>query len=517
VILSTIQAVRSSLANINEAGGQPFIAMELLEGETLARRIEERRLTAEEILRLAAQVADGLAAAHAERIFHRDIKPGNIFVTRRGDAKVLGFGLARQLREDARGLEATGATLPPAVVAGPSLTGHGAVLGTVAYMSPEQALGLELDARTDLFSLGVVLHEMSTGVRPLQGDTPAALFDDILHKVPDTRAHLAAGVPPDLRTRAISAAAPPRPMRSGRRSRKGESNVAQPKPVSEAGRHPIERRRFGCSNRHVPAIGQGTWCIDDAERRSAVAALRRGLDLGMTHIDTAEMYGGAEAIVAEAIAGRREEVFLVSKVLPQHASRTGTVEACERSLSRLQTDHLDSYLLHWRGQHPLEETVAAFEQLQRDGKIRSWGVSNFDVRDLEDVFAIAGENRLTCNQVLYHLGERYIEHEVIPWCEGRGVAVVAYSPFGHGRFPGPQTPGGRVLQEIAGAHGATPRQVALRFLVQWPSLFTIPKASSPEHAAENAGAGRLELTAGDIERIDEAFPRGRRRRDLPVL
>jgi diketogulonate reductase-like aldo/keto reductase len=279
----------------------------------------------------------------------------------------------------------------------------------------------------------------------------------------------------------------------------------------------MERRRFGSLNWDVPVIGQGTWDIDNADRGSAVAALRRGFDLGMTHIDTAEMYGDAEEVVAQAITGRREEVFLVSKVLPHNASRNGTVAACERSLSRLRTDRLDSYLLHWRGEHPLEETFAAFGRLQREGKIRSWGVSNFDVADLQEAFEIAGGDGVTCNQVLYHLAERYIEHEVIPWCEDHGVAVVAYSPFGQGRFPAPRTPGGRVLHEIADAHGATPRQVALRFLVRRPSVFTIPKASSPEHAAENAGAGRLELTENDIKRIDKAFPRGRRRKELPTL
>jgi diketogulonate reductase-like aldo/keto reductase len=247
--------------------------------------------------------------------------------------------------------------------------------------------------------------------------------------------------------------------------------------------------------------------------------LRRGLDLGMTHIDTAEMYGSgaSEEVVAEAIAGRRDEVFLVSKVLPQHASRSGTVAACENSLARLGTDWLDCYLLHWRGSYPLEETIAGFEWLQREGKIRSWGVSNFDVADLEEAVSIAGEGTIACNQVLYHLKERSIEHAVIPWCEAHGVAVVGYSPFGHSTsFPGPGTTGGRVLSEIAAAHDATPRQVALRFLVRRPSLFTIPKASSPEHAAENAGAGDLKLTRRELELIDEAFPLDRRHRRLPI-
>ncbi len=276
---------------------------------------------------------------------------------------------------------------------------------------------------------------------------------------------------------------------------------------------------FGSIKRQVAAIGQGTWYIETAERRSAIAALRRGLDLGMSHIDTAEMYGSgqAEEVVAEAILGRRDEVFLVSKVLPQHASRNGTVAACENSLARLKTDRLDCYLLHWRGSHPLEETIAGFERLQREGKIRSWGVSNFDVADLEEVVSIAGEGSVACNQVLYHLRERTIEHAVIPWCEEHGVAVVGYSPFGHSvSFFGPKRAAGRVLNEIAAAHDATPRQVALRFLIRRPSLFAIPKASSPAHAAENAGAGDLMLTAREIDLIDEAFPLDRHRRRLPM-
>lgn len=279
----------------------------------------------------------------------------------------------------------------------------------------------------------------------------------------------------------------------------------------------MERHLFGCTNREVALIGQGTWYIDTADRGSAIAALRRGLDLGMTHIDTAELYGDAEEVVAEAIAGRRDEVVLVSKVLPENASRSGTMAACARSLARLRTDRLDCYLLHWRGEHPLEDTIAAFEQLRCDGKILGWGVSNFDVPDLEDVRRSAGDGRLACDQVLYHLQERAIEHAVLPWCEEHGVAVVGYSPFGHGHFPGPRTRGGRVLVEIAAAHNATPRQVALRFLVRRPSLFTIPKASSPEHTAENAAAGDLRLTEAEFARIDLAFPPGPRPRELPVL
>ena len=264
-------------------------------------------------------------------------------------------------------------------------------------------------------------------------------------------------------------------------------------------------------------IGQGTWYIDDAHRPTAVAALRRGLDLGMTHIDTAEMYGDAEIVVGEAVTGRRDEIFLVSKVLPSNASRSGTVAACERSLSRLRTDRLDCYLLHWPGSHPLEDTFAAFEQLREQGKILSWGVSNFDVPDLDAAWSAGGEGRIACNQVLYNPGERAVEHAVLPWCEEHDVAVVAYSPFGHGDFPGPRTPGGRVLEEIAASHGATARQVALRFLVRRPSVFAIPKASSAEHAADNARGGALRLSEAEFTRIDAAFPLGPRPRQLPML
>jgi len=280
----------------------------------------------------------------------------------------------------------------------------------------------------------------------------------------------------------------------------------------------MEQRKFGPVERLVSVIGQGTWQIDDATHASAVATLRRGFDLGMTHIDTAEMYGDAELVIAEALAAHRDELFLVSKVLPGNASRQGTIAACERSLRRLRTDRLDCYLLHWRGRYPLAETFAAFKQLQSEGKILSWGVSNFDVDDLEDAVAAAGgDGQIACNQVLYHLQERAIEHAVIPWCEQHGVAVVGYSPFGHGGFPGPRTAGGKVLQEIADARGATPRQVALRFLTRQAGLFTIPKASNAEHAADNAAAGDLELTPDDIARIDKAFPRGANRGGLPMI
>jgi diketogulonate reductase-like aldo/keto reductase len=245
--------------------------------------------------------------------------------------------------------------------------------------------------------------------------------------------------------------------------------------------------------------------------------LRRGIDLGMTHIDTAEMYGDAEPVVAEAMAGRRDEIFLVSKVLPSNASRRGTIAACERSLARLKTDRLDCYLLHWRGAYPLAETVAAFEELVSAGKIRSWGVSNFDANDLDEMLAVAAKEKIACNQVLYHLGERAIEHAVIPWCERHGVAVVAYSPFGHNEFPEARSKAGQVLQAIAEAHGASVRQVALAFLTRARQVFAIPKASTPEHAADNAAAGKLMLGEDEIAALDSAFPRGPRPRSLPML
>jgi diketogulonate reductase-like aldo/keto reductase len=277
-------------------------------------------------------------------------------------------------------------------------------------------------------------------------------------------------------------------------------------------------RPFGAAGPNVAVVGQGSW-QSEVSPKGAIAALRRGLDLGMTHIDTAEMYGSgaAEEIIGKAIAGRRDEVFLVSKVLPTNGSRRGTISACEKSLARLKTDRLDVYLLHWRGSHPLAETVAAFQALVASGKIRSWGVSNFDVDDLEEVASIAGAGRPACNQVLYHPKERAIEHNVLPWCRERGIAVVAYTPFGEspGVFESSSREG-RVLHEIAARHQATARQVALAYLLRHPNLFVIPKASSIPHVEENAGAAGLVLSAADIARIDGAFPLGKPR-PLPMI
>ena len=278
----------------------------------------------------------------------------------------------------------------------------------------------------------------------------------------------------------------------------------------------IPTRPFGRAQ--VPVLGQGTWNME-SDRAAAIAALRRGLDLGLTHIDTAEMYGNGrvEEIVGEAIAGRRDEVFLVSKVLPGNASRRGTVTACERSLQRLRTDHLDCYLLHWRGRFPLADTIAGFEELVDAGKIRSYGVSNFDVDDLAEAVAIAGPGRIACNQVLYHLGERAIEHAVVGACAEHGIAVVAYSPFGSGPLPDSATRRGRVLAEVAARHGVTPHAIALAFVLRLPQVLAIPKAASTRHLEENVRAVGVTLSADELAALDAAFPLGPPRAELPTL
>jgi diketogulonate reductase-like aldo/keto reductase len=280
----------------------------------------------------------------------------------------------------------------------------------------------------------------------------------------------------------------------------------------------MKRKAFGRTQALLPVIGQGTWEAENDDGTDVVAALRAGLDLGMMHIDTAEMYGSGrvESIVGEAIAGRREEVYLVSKVLPSNASRKKTVLACEASLKRLRVERLDCYLLHWPGSHPIEETIGAFEELLEAGKIGAWGVSNFDERELEEVVKLAGPGKLACNQVLYHLEERSIEHAVIPWCEAHGVAVVGYTPFGRRAVP---TSGerGRVLQTIADKHGVSIRNVILAFLTRRASLFAIPKASHLEHVRDNACAGELSLEPTELEAIDRAFPLGPRRSGVPML
>lgn len=276
-------------------------------------------------------------------------------------------------------------------------------------------------------------------------------------------------------------------------------------------------RPFGPTGVSVPKIGLGTWMIDEDDQKSALAALERGLELGLSHLDTAELYGSgsAEDLVARVIKGRRERVFLVSKVLPTHASRQGTLRACEQSLRRLGTDYLDAYLLHWPGSHPLSGTLEAFQELRAKGRIRAFGVSNFDVPGLEQALALVGPGQLACNQVLYHLAERTIEHEVLPWCEAHGVAVVGYTPFGRSAFPPPA--GRDVLEGLARARGLGPRALALAFLTRRPGLFAIPKSSNPRHVEENAKALDLELGPAEIEAIDRAFPVGRRRRGVASL
>lgn len=277
--------------------------------------------------------------------------------------------------------------------------------------------------------------------------------------------------------------------------------------------------KFGTDGPPVAAIGQGTWFIEQARRADAIKALQHGLNCGLTHIDTAEMYGdgAAEEIVGEAMVGRREDVFLVSKVLPWNASYEGTIAACEGTLRRLKTDRLDCYLLHWPGQHPLDETFAAMAQLEQDGKIRSFGVSNFDVDDLNEAVAVLGEGRLACNQVLYHLEQRAIEHAVLPWCREHGVSVVGYSPFGHDGFPSVRSSGWAILQEVATKHGKSERQIALAFLGRFENVLLIPKSVDPEHLCENSDAAAIMLDDKDIGRLDRAFPRGRKPAGLPML
>jgi len=269
----------------------------------------------------------------------------------------------------------------------------------------------------------------------------------------------------------------------------------------------------------LPAVGQGTWDMEKADPAEATRALLAGLDAGLTHVDTAEMYGDGrvEEWLGKALAGRRDEVFLASKVLPSNASRRETLAACERSLKRLRTDTLDLYLLHWPGSHPLADTLAAFEELRAAGKVRHYGVSNFDASELREAVRLAPPGRIACNQVLYHLEERAIEHRVLPACRELGVTLVAYSPFGSGRFPGPRSRGGRVLSEIASARGASAYAVALAFLLREEEVVTIPKAARREHVLENAATGDLELTADEIARIEAVFPLGPEPASLPTI
>jgi diketogulonate reductase-like aldo/keto reductase len=258
------------------------------------------------------------------------------------------------------------------------------------------------------------------------------------------------------------------------------------------------------SGEPVPVLGQGTWGFaeDPRSRKGEIAALRLGLDLGMTLIDTAEMYaeGAAEALIGEAIAGRRNDVLLVSKVLPENATRDGTVEACEHSLRRLKTDLLDLYLLHWRGSVPLDETIEGFDALVRAGKIRHWGVSNFDLPDVIEVFGLA-DDAVCTDQVLYNLGRRGIEYDLMPWCRLHHIPIMAYSPIERGRLLG-----SRVLNEVATRHQSTSATVALAWVLRQDGVVAIPKASSEAHVRENRAALDLRLTAQDLADLDRAFP-----------
>lgn len=275
------------------------------------------------------------------------------------------------------------------------------------------------------------------------------------------------------------------------------------------------------SGRAMPVLGQGTWRMgeDRSERESEVAALRYGLDLGMNLIDTAEMYGegGAEEVVAEAIADRREEVFVVTKVYPHNATRRGAIQACERSLRRLKTDYIDLYLLHWRGDVPLAETVEAFQQLKETGKILEHGVSNFDVSDMEEWMALPGGDEVATNQVLYNLGTRGIEWSLIPWSRERRIPIMAYSPVAQKSAEQKRMFNDRNLNSIAAEHGATPAQIALAWVLREPDIIAIPKASQPQHIRENRAALDVELSPGDLEQLEKSFPPPRRKVPLEML
>jgi diketogulonate reductase-like aldo/keto reductase len=256
----------------------------------------------------------------------------------------------------------------------------------------------------------------------------------------------------------------------------------------------------------IPVLGLGTWGMGDRATRGAdiVAALRLGVDIGIALIDTAEMYGdgGAEEVVGKAIAGRRDQVFIVSKVYPQNASRRQMTTACERSLKRLKTDRLDLYLLHWRGEVPLAETVDAFERLVAAGKIRRWGVSNFDVGDLEELSSLGAASPCATNQVLYNLSRRAIENSVIPWCREHGMPVMAYSPIEQGRILG-----SAALEKIASARRVSPARIALAWLLRQDNVIVIPKAANPDHVRDNRAALDLALLDDELAALDRAFPR----------
>jgi diketogulonate reductase-like aldo/keto reductase len=264
------------------------------------------------------------------------------------------------------------------------------------------------------------------------------------------------------------------------------------------------------STRLIPVLGQGTWMMGDTSRRKAeIAALRLGLDLGMTLIDTAEMYGegAAEELVGEAIADRpRSEVFIVTKVYPHNATRRGAIAACTRSLRRLKVEYIDLYLLHWRGNVPLMETLEAFQFLKDSGSIRDYGVSNFDINDMEEAYALPRGDEIATNQVLYNLAHRGIEWDLLPWCRSRRIPIMAYSPIGSNAAEQKRMFGSASIKKIAARHNATPAQIALAWLLRHPDLVVIPKASKPEHVRENHAALDIKLTDRDLKELDHAFP-----------
>jgi len=282
------------------------------------------------------------------------------------------------------------------------------------------------------------------------------------------------------------------------------------------------RKQFGNSGKMVPVIGQGSWAIPESgnAKKEAIDSLQLGIDIGMTHIDTAEMYGngGAEEVIGEAIKGiKRNKLFIVSKVLPSNASYKGTIKACENSLRRLKTDYLDCYLLHWPGSFPLEETMTALEQLVKEGKILSLGLSNFDVDGLKEAKSFLQKEKIACNQVFYHLGERGIERKLIPYCQRQDIAIVAYTPFGQNGLPSENSTKGKALRQVADKHGVSVRQVILAFLTRKDIVFTIPKASKADHVKDNAAAGDLVLDSSDIRLIDSHFPAPAKDRPLATL
>ncbi len=294
------------------------------------------------------------------------------------------------------------------------------------------------------------------------------------------------------------------------------------RPEKELNYSPKVRTTLLPSQRDIPVLGQGTWRMgeDPSRRQSEVAALRLGLDLGMTLIDTAEMYaeGGAEEVVGEAIQDRpRAEVYLVSKVYPHSATLAGAPDACGRSLRRLKVDYIDLYLLHWREDVPLSETLEAFELLKDDEKIREYGVSNFDVRDMEEAYALPGGDEIGTNQVLYNLEHRGMEWDLLPWCRERGIPIMAYSPVGHKPADQKRLFNHPTIKTIASRHNATPAQICLAWVLREPDVIVIPKASQPQHIRENRAALDIQLTDQDLKELDQAFPRPDRKIPLEVL